>query len=73
MTYWLNSENFSIERPLVPRINQYRVDRDEFIILKYLVESNVDVDVLKIQAEISIEQKSTWIKKFKNKFKKFNN
>jgi hypothetical protein len=47
MSYWLNSEKFSIERPLVPR-NNYRGDRDEFIILKYSVESNVDVDVLKI-------------------------
>ncbi len=71
MSYSLNSENFSIERPLVPYdLSKYR---DEFIIIPYIVESKVEVDVLKIQAEIRIELKSTWIKKFKNKFKKLNN
>jgi hypothetical protein len=46
MSYSLNSENFSIERPLVPYdLSKYR---DEFIIIPYIVESKVEVDVLKI-------------------------
>ena len=53
MSYWLNSENYSIERPLVPRRQYSHHYKKYFLILAFLVESNVQVDVIKIKIECS--------------------
>ena len=53
MTYWLNSENYSIARPMVSR-RQYSHHYKKYqIILAFLVESNVDLDILRIEIECS--------------------
>jgi hypothetical protein len=53
ISYWLNSENYSIERPMVPRRQYSHHYKKYFIILAFVVESNVEVDVLRLKIECS--------------------
>ena len=63
MSYWLNSENYSIERPLVPRRQYSHHYKKYFLILAFLVESNVQVDVIKIKIECSYKPSADEISK----------
>jgi hypothetical protein len=63
MSYWLNSENYSIERPLVPRRQFSHHYKKYFIILAFFVESNVEVDILKIRLECSYKPSAEEISK----------
>jgi hypothetical protein len=63
MNYWLNSENYAFERPLVPRKQFSHHYKKHYLIVAFFVESNVEVDILRIKIECSYQPSEEEISK----------